>query len=153
MNGWLKWWGTAVVAATLTVACGDGITGPVGGEVVALTRIGEQALPVAIEEAPGYVRIYRADTIHLGDNDRWSRRVIQDFTVPGSDPRNIDQRSQGTVEYFGGEIILSFVCDDTADCIAPDRLIPETMGYRMERWVTQDSVLVLRYELVMGDGS
>jgi hypothetical protein len=153
MNGWLKWWGAAVVAATVMVACGDGITGPVGGEVVALTRIGEQTLPVAIEEAPGYVRLYRADTIHLGDNDRWSRRTVQDFTRPGAELLLVDAQSEGTVEYFGGEIILSFVCDDTADCIAPDRLIPETMGYRMERWVTQDSVLVLRYELVMGEGS
>ena len=153
MNGWLKWSGAAVAAATLMTSCEDGITGPVGGEVVALTSIGEQALPFAIEEAPGYVRLYRADTIHLGDNDRWSRRTVQDFTRPGSEPLLLDQQSEGTVEYFGEEIILSFPCDDTADCIAPDRLIPETTGYRMERWVTQDSVMVLRYEQVTGGGS
>jgi hypothetical protein len=134
-------------------ACGDGVTGPVGGEVVALTRIGDQALPVSIEEAPGYVRLYRADTIHLGDNDRWNRRTIQDFAGPGSEPTRLDHRSEGTVERFGGELILSYVCNDTADCIAPDRLIPETTGYRMERWVAQDSVMVLWYEPVTGGGS
>jgi hypothetical protein len=143
----------AVALIPLATTCGkESITGPVGGEVVELLEIGGEPLPVAIQEAPGYVRTWLADTIHLGENGRWSRIQRHDFQTP-SETREVVWESEGTIEEFEGEIILHFVCNDMGLCVAPDRLIPDVGGYRMEKPVAAGSVIAFRYyDIGLGGG-
>lgn len=143
----------AVAVIPLVTTCGNGsITGPVGGEIIELVEIGGHPLPAAVEEAPGYVRTWLADTIHLGANGRWSRVQRHEFQTP-SETVPILWESEGTIEEFEGEFILRFVCNDMGLCVAPDRLIPDVGGYRMERQVAVDSVIVFRYyDIGLGGG-
>jgi hypothetical protein len=149
MRGRTFGWAVATALAPLAIACGDGITEPEGGQVIALATIGGQALPVTLEPAPGYARTWVADTIHLGANDLWSRRQILEVVNPGEALETMDWSSDGSVERFEGEIVLAFECNDTGSCIAPDRLIPEEGGYRIER-STEVGVQIFRYRVVDG---
>ena len=117
MRGRTFVWAVATALAPIAIACGDdGITEPEGGQVIALATIGGEALPVTLEPAPGFARTWVADTIHLGANDRWSRRQILEVVNPGETPETQDWASDGTVERFEGEIVLDFVCNDTGSC-------------------------------------
>jgi hypothetical protein len=149
MRGRTFAWAVVTAVAALSMACGDGIAEPEGGQVVALATVDGEALPVTSEPAPGFVRTWVADTIRLGANGLWSRRQILEFVNPGEAPETMDWSSDGTVERFEGEIVLAFECNDTGSCVAPDRLIPEEGGYRIER-STQVGVEVFRYRFVDG---
>lgn len=150
--GTLRWGGGILGVAVVLTGCGDPVTGPVGGEVIALETVDGQPLPATVDEGLGRLLVYRADTIHLGENDRWARRTVTDLTRPTMGTQTLDYRQEGTVEWFGGEIVLSYECNDTGSCIAPDRLIPEQGSYRMEVRVGPEAVRVLRFRPVTGGG-
>lgn len=145
------WRAGMVVAAFamsgLLAACDEDIVGPVGGEVVALVSVDGAALPASIDEGSGTVRRILADTIHLGGNDRWSRRQVQSLDRPDEPVRELDWSSDGTVERFEGQLVLSYVCNDTASCVAPDRLTPVSGGYEIT-YPRGEGTLVFRYEVV-----
>lgn len=143
----------AVALVPMIATCGESVVGPEGGEIVELLEVGGQPLPAAVEEAPGFVRTYIADTIHLGANGRWRRTQRNDFTTP-SGTQEILWQSDGTIERVEGELVLDFVCNDMGLCVAPDRLIPDVGGYRIERQVAIDSIIEFRYyDIGLGGGA
>jgi hypothetical protein len=144
-------WVVLIALAPLSIACGEGVTEPEGGQIVALTTIGGQDLPATLEPTPGYLRTWVADTIRLGANGLWSRRQIMEYGNPVEEPERVDWSSNGKLERAGSEIVLDFVCNDTASCIAPDRLIPEDGGYRIERPIGE-GLEVFRYRITDGGG-
>ena len=105
---------------------------------------------MSIEESPGFVRVYRADTIRFLEDDQWSRVQIQDLTQPGAGTQEIRWESDGFLRYDGSVIVLDFFCDDLALCVAPDRLIPDADRYRIERPVSDTDTLVFYYRVTAG---
>lgn len=132
----------------LAAACDDDVTGPsFTPQVIALSAVDGTPPPATVEEAPGYLRTWIADTIRIEADGRWTRRQILEFTTPTAGPTALDWASDGTVERFEGELVLSFECNDTASCVAPDRLVPQPYGYSIE-WPTGDEILIFRYGIV-----
>lgn len=137
-----------VAAAPVFATCGESAVAPEPEMLLMLETVGGAPLPATVEEAPGYVRVFRADTITFLSDDRWSRVQVQDFTYPGSATQEIHWESEGTVLREGSALVLHFECDDLASCVAPDRLIPDAAGFRIERPGEGEQVLAFLYRVV-----
>lgn len=116
-------------------------------QILVLEEVGGESLPATVEEAPGYIRVYRQDVIRLLDNDTWERTQVQDFTYPGSDTQALTLESDGHIERVGDELVLAFVCNDTASCVAPERLVPAGDGYVIQRYPGSMAEVTLRYRV------
>lgn len=131
--------------------CGDA-AGPESVEVYALVEVAGAPLPATIEEAPGFVRTFVSDVIRIHGDGRWDRVQELRYRQPDREEREWTSRSEGTTTPFGGGVVLSYRCNDTASCVAPDRLRFVPGGAVIERPLSPDSVLVWRYALDPGDG-
>jgi len=143
-----------VAAAPLFATCGDAVLGPEPEMLVVLEAVGGMPLPAAIEEAPGAVRVFRGDTITFLTGDRWSRVQVQGLIHSGSATQEFRWDSHGTLLRDGTVLVLDYECHDTASCVAPDRLLPDGDGFRIERQLDAEQVLAFRYRVVpLGEGA
>lgn len=137
-----------VAVAPLFAVCGEGVLAPEPEMVVVLETVDGAPLPATVEEAPGHVRVFRGDTINFLTGDRWSRVQVQGLIHPGSATQEFRWESEGTLRRDGTVLVLDYECQDTASCIAPDRLVPDGDGFRIERQVAGGQVMVFRYAVV-----
>ena len=138
----------ALVALVGAAACDDDPARPAEVEVYELVEVAGGPLPATIEEAPGFLRTWVSDVIRIYEDDRWDRVQELRFQAPGEAERELNWTSQGTVVRDGGGAVLSYECNDTALCVAPDRLRFVAGGDALiERPIAPDSVLVWRYRL------
>ena len=112
-------------------ACGDGVLGPLNDEILVLRTVAEDSLPAIVDDLGGPWTII-ADTIWFHSGSDWRRRSVH-RRGPTTGNDLWDAENDGSVIRRDGEIILSFDCPDTADCIAPDRLVIDGAVLEMER--------------------
>ena len=125
-------YGTLIPAMIFGVtACGDGVIDPLNGQVFVLQTVGEDSLPAIVDDFDGPWTII-ADTIWFHSGSDWRRRSVH-RRGPTTANDLWDAENDGSVIRRDGEIILSFDCPDTADCIAPDRLVIDGAVLEMER--------------------
>ena len=141
-------WSAALALIPGLLACGES-TGPTGelAEVYRLVEVAGDPLPATIEEAPGFFRTWVSDVILIYDDERWERTQELRFRPAGGDEQEQNWITEGSLVREGDGAILSFECNDTGLCVAPDRLRFVPDGAVIEREITADSVLVWRYEL------
>ena len=134
-----------VLGFSVLVASCDEPTAPTVETIYDLTQVGNQAMPATIEEAPGTFRTFVSDEIWLYDNERWERVQVQQLDEPAGPDRQFFWESEGTIVVDGGELILDYECNDTASCIAPDRLRIGPSSATIEWRASQDSVITFLY--------
>lgn len=143
-------WGTALLLIPGIVACGESTspTGELAG-VYRLVEVAGDPLPATIEEAPGFLRTWVSDVIVIYDDERWERTQELRFQPAGGEEQELNWITEGSLVREGDGAVLSYECNDTATCVAPDRLrfVPE--GALIERRITPDSVYVWRYDHVV----
>ena len=124
--------GTLILAMIFGfAACGDGVLGPLNDQVFVLQTIGEDSLPAIVDDLGGPWTII-ADTIWFHSGSDWRRRQVHRRGLStGNDL--VEWETDGFVVRLDGEIILAFDCPDTADCIDPDRLVPDGALLEMAR--------------------
>ena len=124
--------GTLIPAMIFGVtACSDGVLGPLNDQVFVLQTVGEESLPAIVDDLGGPWTII-ADTIWFHSGSDWRRRSVH-RRGPTTGNDLWDYETDGSVIRRDGEIILSFDCPDTGDCIAPDRLVPDGALLEMAR--------------------
>ena len=125
-------YGTLIPAMIFGVtACGDGVIDPLNGQVFVLQTVGEDSLPAIVDDFDGPWTII-ADTIWFHSGSDWRRRQVHRRGLStGNDL--VEWETDGFVVRLDGEIILAFDCPDTADCIDPDRLVPDGALLEMAR--------------------
>ena len=137
-----------VAAAPLFATCGEAVLAPEPEMLVVLETVGGAPLPATVEEAPGTERVFRGDTITFLTGDRWSRVQLQDFTYPGAATQEFRWESAGTILRDGTVLVLDYECRDTASCVAPDRLVPDGDGFRIDRQLEAEETLTFRFRVV-----
>jgi hypothetical protein len=137
---WLPW----------LVGCGES-TAPEGDlvEVYELVEVAGEPVPATIEEEGGASRTYVSDVIRIYDDESWDRIQELRFQLAGAAEQELTWTGEGTVVRDGDGAVLSYECNDTASCVAPDRLrfLPDG-GAVIERPLAPDSALVWRYRRV-----
>ncbi len=138
----------ALLLVSGLVACGES-TGPAGEsvEVYQLVELAGEPLPATIEEAPGSLRTWVSDVIRIYEDERWDRVQELRFQPVGGEVQELNWTSEGTVIRDGDGALLSYECNDTGSCVAPDRLRFIPGGAVIERQLGPDSSLVWRYDL------
>ena len=135
---------TLLALPLVAVACDDA-TAPTVETVWELTQVGDQGMPATIQEAPGTFRTFVSDEIRILSDERWQRIQVQQLDEPAGPDRQFFWETDGTIVEDGDELVLDYVCNDTAACIAPDRLRIGPSSATIEWRVSQDSVITFLY--------
>ena len=123
----------AITLVLLTVtSCGENILGPLNNKVFVLRTIDGASLPATVTSPLDLAWVVRADTIWFEDGTKWRRRSVQE-REPGVGGDPLDVVDQGTVIRQNGLLILDFECNDTGDCIGPDRLTEHETHLEMQQ--------------------